>query len=181
MESARTPEQRRESIAKGIATRRRNIELRKIEQQRKRDEADRLLQLITERKQVLDEIERGITCTKIAGKLSNNTLLREEDIIAQAQPWENCSGIYFLISDGKVVYVGQSVNVFSRIQQHVGNTNRKFDSFAYVPCAKKQLDMLESLYIHYLRPQANAVVQGRVIAPLTLDQIFEGIMGGISS
>lgn len=172
MESAnRTPEQRRKSIAKGVATRQRNIQLRKIEEQRKRDEADHLLQLINERKQVLDEIERVITYTKIAGKLLNNTLLREEDIVAQAQPWENCSGVYFLINNGKVVYVGQSVNVFARMMYH--QNGRKFDSFAYVPCATKHLDVLESLYIHCLRPPENGVVQGRVVAPLTINQIFD--------
>ena len=110
-----------------------------------------------------------------AQRLTNKTLLRESEIVAAAAKWHNCTGVYFLIKNGRIVYVGQSFSVFARVNQH--KTDRKdFDSMAYVPCDAKDLDILESLYIHMFQPDLNGRVndknKSRPQAPLTLDVIF---------
>lgn len=72
-------------------------------------------------------------------------------------------GIYFLYSRDRLVYVGQSVNIHARIAQHW--QTKTFDSFAYIQCDESHLDVLESAYIHRLRPPLN------VTAPITQRQL----------
>lgn len=108
-------------------------------------------------------------------ELLSFTLLTEKEILAGGMKLKDWCGIYFLIREGRVVYVGQSVNAPSRVSDH--RREKKFDSWAFLPCSAKQLDLIESLYIHTLRPECNAsmtVTEGRVYvhAPLRLDELF---------
>lgn len=41
------------------------------------------------------------------------------------------SGVYFLIKDNKIVYVGESSCIFSRISQHYKEEIKNFDFFHY--------------------------------------------------
>ncbi len=72
-----------------------------------------------------------------------------------------------LVKGDRVVYVGQSINVFARIS---GHHIKDFESFAFIPCNQTILDRLESLYIHILRPPLNGKIDGgeRMLAPLNL-------------
>jgi hypothetical protein len=169
----RTPEERKAISAKGVATRQRNIRER---------EAQRLLDI--ERRDVLKceikelELKRGILerhelSNKTALTLTNKVLLSEAEIVSAANPWELATGIYFLIYGDKVIYVGQSVNVYARISQH---HDKLFDSFAFIPCEKNLLDSLESLYIHVLRPSLNGNMHGGKQAPLSLNKLI-GVFG----
>lgn len=91
------------------------------------------------------------------------------EIVASSAPWSNVCGIYFLIRGKEVVYVGQSIEVHSRICKH----KKEFDSYAYIECDRKMLDRLESLYIHVLRPALNGIYSnGRAASPLRLDQLL---------
>ena len=85
-------------------------------------------------------------------------------------PWENFSGVYFLLDGDEIVYVGQAVNIYSRIAQH---TDKQFDRYAFVLCDVDMLDNLESLYIHVLRPKLNGnQTNGAKIAPLSLEKLI---------
>lgn len=104
-------------------------------------------------------------------RLTGATLLREEEIVSARLDLMGGSGIYFLISGERVVYVGQSVNVFARVRQHL--SDKEFDSYAYILADAGLLNVLESLYIHTLRPPLNG--QGSinyVPAPLKLSEIL---------
>lgn len=79
---------------------------------------------------------------------------QREEILAAAVHHPDPSGIYFLIRDGNIVYVGQSVNVLWRIAKH-RYEGRKFDSYAVVGCSPEQLDDLERVYIRALVPEDN--------------------------
>lgn len=68
------------------------------------------------------------------------------------------TGIYFLLLNKEVVYVGQSVNVYARIAQH--SYDKKFDSIFIHECEKENLTDLENLYIYSLKPKLNSVVIG---------------------
>jgi hypothetical protein len=82
--------------------------------------------------------------------------LTHEEIVKGATPTSRLSGIYFLIRAGRVVYVGQSVNVFRRLSEHIKN-GFKFDAFTISLCDPKDLDRLESTYIRAIFPEDNLV------------------------
>ena len=84
-------------------------------------------------------------------------LLNEEQILAQAAPY-GAPGIYFLIRDGRIVYIGQSINVHARVAQH--RAKKRFDRWHWVPVSKRRLDIMEQHYIRHFRPELNAVYYG---------------------
>jgi len=100
-------------------------------------------------------------------------LFSERDIVLAAKPFVRQCGIYFLVNNSKVVYVGQSVHASARIISHV--QNKKFDKVTFIPCKQAHLDVLESLYIHHFRPPLNGGgVDGRIMsAPLSIATITE--------
>lgn len=131
--------------------------------------------LLEQRKSELSlEVSSAETLSKLRGNaagLSGHTLLTEAEIVEQCSPLSDCCGVYFLLQGNKVVYVGQSVNVHSRITGHM--SSKEFDRFAYVKCDKAALDVLESLYIHALRPPLNGEQNGVPSAPLRLDRLLK--------
>jgi hypothetical protein len=81
-------------------------------------------------------------------------LLSEEEIVAasvEAGP-RKC-GIYFLIADDELKYVGQSINVEARVAVH--KNERDFDRWYWVPCSSYQLNKMERLYIDRFLPPWN--------------------------
>jgi hypothetical protein len=75
-----------------------------------------------------------------------------------------CPGVYFLCHEGKVVYVGQSVNVFSRIGAHIGD--KAFDSAFFVRVPKSELDYVEGALIRTLEPKYNGRSKnGKLVGP----------------
>jgi excinuclease UvrABC nuclease subunit len=84
------------------------------------------------------------------------------------------SGVYFLIKNERIVYVGQSVNIYSRIADHY--KNKFFSDVFSVPCPRSNLDVLESMYIHTFSPELNGrSVQGKIIAPMSMDDAMQKI------
>jgi hypothetical protein len=120
-----------------------------------------------------DKALRHFEFDSIASDLGLSKLYREEEIVGSKLAYEGSSGVYFLIKDDRVVYVGQSVNVFVRISHHV--QHKDFDSYAYVNCPRDKLDILESLYIHALSPPLqgkNSHDEG-YSAPIGLPRLLE--------
>ena len=66
---------------------------------------------------------------------------------------ESVIGIYFLIKDKKIVYVGQSTNIFARVGAH--KMDKDFDKAVYFECPSTELDDLEYELINILQPQYN--------------------------
>lgn len=89
-----------------------------------------------------------------------------EEVLEAALPYRSGTGIYFLIKDKEVIYVGQSLDVFHRMARH-RRDSREFDSFAYIECEKERLDELESQYIAAFVPPLNLSL-GRMPKGLTL-------------
>ena len=166
----KTPEERKAIAAKGVATKQKN---------KREREAQRLLDI--ERRDSLKceikelELKRGILerhelSDKTALTLTSKVLLSEAEIVSAANPYELATGVYFLVNGNKVVYVGQSVNVYTRISEH---HDKLFDSFAFIPCKREVLNTLESLYIHVLRPPLNGNQHGGKQAPLSLNKLIK--------
>ena len=72
--------------------------------------------------------------------------------------------VYFLISEGTIVYVGQSVDLPGRVLTH--RKTKEFDQVLYVemppdwPNLGDALNQLEAWCILYLRPQYNRQIHG---------------------
>ncbi len=93
----------------------------------------------------------------IYAKLTGKTLHSEDEIVAASVSAPKLCGVYFLIKNKRVVYVGQSISVWNRISIHAAE-GKSFDRAAFIACEKKHLDILEALYIHVLRPSLNGNV-----------------------
>jgi len=103
----------------------------------------------------------------IAGGIDG--LLTEDEIVALASKVPSLIGVYFLVSGNEVVYVGQSKTVFQRIETHRRDRSKLFDRVCFIPCDEAILDVLESLYIHTLRPRLNGRYSSGVTgAPISL-------------
>ncbi len=90
---------------------------------------------------------------RLSMNLTDRILLSEKEIVECSAQAPHLVGVYFLVKGERVVYVGQSTNILTRIATH--QQAKDFDRFAFVPCAREDLDVLESLYIHGLRPAMN--------------------------
>jgi len=105
------------------------------------------------------EISEDIPAIKIkrANVVVNETdhLLNAEEIVSRAQPFENCCGVYFLINNGEIVYVGQSVNIWGRLGTHFNDNLKEFDRIAYVLVDKEDLNRVEAAYIRKFQPKYN--------------------------
>ena len=80
------------------------------------------------------------------------------DILDNKIEWEpkkhEKTNIYFLISEhNEVVYVGQSVDVYSRVSNH--RSTKEFMYYSYFDCEKEAANGLEDMYIMFLDPVYN--------------------------
>jgi len=62
------------------------------------------------------------------------------------------TGIYFLIFNGSVVYVGQSVQLEKRIKCH---KDKEHDSIRIIECESNKLSIYESRWIKMFMPKYN--------------------------
>lgn len=167
---SRTPEERKAIAAKSVATRQKNIREREEQKLANMELRDGLKREIKELKDKLDSLKKLELSNNVALTLTSKALLREDEIVKAANTWALATGVYFLINTNKVVYVGQSTNVYARISSH---WDKVFDSFAFIPCEKEMLDKLESLYIHVLRPTLNGDhVGGAKHAPMAFNKLL---------
>jgi hypothetical protein len=91
-----------------------------------------------------------------AGKLQRVDTLSLGQILKQPRFWLS-SGVYFLIKDNEVVYVGKSGDVHGRISQH-WMLSKDFDSYTYIACSGMEMDELERYYIKSLLPPLNSAM-----------------------
>lgn len=87
--------------------------------------------LLKQEAKKLKELQKGKSNKEILAEidLKNNLKLNKNTI--QLNEFFGISGIYFLFKENKLVYIGESSCVFTRISQHFKNTKKEFDSFKY--------------------------------------------------
>ena len=61
--------------------------------------------------------------------------------------------VYFLLEGVEIVYVGQSINVAARVNQHI--QDKDFNKVLYLPVVKENLDVVERFFIERLQPKYN--------------------------
>lgn len=86
------------------------------------------------------------------------------DLYETAKPVINACGIYFLFKNGGLVYVGQSINIISRIGQHLDS--KDFDSFSFINVPRQHLNEVELHYIRKHRPPLNLTMPIEVVETL---------------
>lgn len=102
---------------------------------------------------------------------TGHALLEDDQILNAAKPWKHESGIYFLIKDDRIVYVGQSTSIMRRIGEHI---DKDFDSYSYISCPQEALDLVESIYIFLYRPLLNYHrLLGRFVTPMSLGSALD--------
>lgn len=69
------------------------------------------------------------------------------------------TGIYFLIKDNTIVYIGQSSDTHKRVISH--SYNKSFDSFRVIECRSESLSHYEKRLINYFRPPLNGSPGGK--------------------
>jgi hypothetical protein len=65
----------------------------------------------------------------------------------------NRPAIYALFKDEEIVYIGQSINAYSRIGSH--NKDKDFDHFRIMPCLKHRMNNWEEMLIQRYKPKYN--------------------------
>jgi hypothetical protein len=61
--------------------------------------------------------------------------------------------IYFLFAGSSITYIGQSLNIFNRLGQHI--KDKVFDGIAIIEVPRKDLEILELFYISKHTPHYN--------------------------
>jgi hypothetical protein len=84
-----------------------------------------------------------------------------DEILNSTIPSHSFTGIYFLVLNREIVYIGQSVDVLYRISRH-RREGKEFDSYTYLLCDKSRLDELEEKYIVALMPWMNKTMGGAI-------------------
>ena len=65
--------------------------------------------------------------------------------------------VYFLVSEGRVVYVGKTIRLARRLLEH---KTKAYDEVYFVRCSANRLHLLEREWITRLTPEMN-VLKGR--------------------
>lgn len=93
------------------------------------------------------------------------------------------SGVYALVRDGVVVYVGQSRKMLGRISAHKSNWGRRtpswlpascrgilFDEVHVLPCRVEDLDEVEATMINLYKPRYN--IRVKTPDPVAIAHLF---------
>jgi len=104
-----------------------------------------------------DVLNNAITITKeLSPSAVSSTPRYHMDMESHSQI-ENSNGVYFLINDLDIVYIGQSSNVRSRITTHVREDIKVFNKVAYASTNVRDQQDIEMRYINLFRPVYNIV------------------------
>ncbi len=80
--------------------------------------------------------------------------LRYIDALRELPLHQIAPGVYFLVLAGRVVYVGQSVNIPGRIANH--RRDKQFDRIFVLHVPEEALDEVEGAFIRLLDPPLNS-------------------------
>lgn len=71
------------------------------------------------------------------------------------------SGVYFLINEDEIVYVGKSADVHIRVMAHIKEKTKQFDTYSYLLIEdSRERDITECFYIETLNPIYNKARSG---------------------
>lgn len=108
-------------------------------------------------------------------------LFNGEHVLASAVAYElgdgpNCGGVYFLIYQNEIVYVGISCDISARLVQH-WRDGRAFDRYWCIGGLPEGFaHLVETFYIHVLQPVGNEKYppRGLLIRPFIIEALGRG-------
>jgi Bacteriophage lambda integrase, Arm DNA-binding domain len=83
-------------------------------------------------------------------------LLEAQFITDKAMSFDRICGIYFLLLDAEIVYIGKSTSVMTRLANHKFQAEKEFNRVFVLECLPSALDRMERLYISKFSPKYNA-------------------------
>jgi hypothetical protein len=139
-------------------------------------EIERLQALVADNSKELHELK----CLNAVIQLTGKRLPDKKYILAHTIPNPGTqTGIYFLVKDDDIVYVGQSTDFQWRLAIHL--YKKDFDSMAFLPCKEDDLDIIESGYIHRFEPRQNGRrANGLMNAPISWHELMGFAYKGIN-
>jgi len=142
------------------------------------EEAAAHKEMLEKRNRAMERGQHILSGLSVPEEIRAKRFLTETEIVSKASAFDPPCGVYFLIDNYSIVYVGQSTNVFARIMSHRNEQYSKkvFDRYAYIPCPKEVLDLVESIYIMMFTPKYNGGQNGNPLAglPISYDDIIAG-------
>lgn len=78
-------------------------------------------------------------------------------LLVKAHEPRPIAGVYFLVCDDEIVYVGQSKNVLSRMS---GHADKRFNTVKMIPVGEEGLLSTERMMIKILKPRYNRMHNG---------------------
>ena len=121
-----------------------------------------------------DKTQRHKVLNAASFAITGEHLATKTQILEAATSFDRETGIYFLLNNKAIVYIGQSVHIRTRVDTHRQEKRIQFDSVAYILCEEKDLDFLESMYIYKFAPSCNGdTLQGNKAAPVSIQQIYD--------
>ena len=85
-------------------------------------------------------------------------MLSHDSIVKASEPVVGRHGVYFLIKNKKIIYIGRSNNVIRRIGRHIGNGIKDFDAVTYIEIPERYIadtNHIELSYIQMFKPKYN--------------------------
>lgn len=73
------------------------------------------------------------------------------------------AAVYFLVDNGRVVYVGSTVDVNSRLKSHRSEGIISFSRAFFVPVQYDLREDIETLFIEFFNPPKNRICRSRTI------------------
>lgn len=76
------------------------------------------------------------------------------------------SGVYMLVNDGTVIYIGQSKSPMERVLSHYLRVGFDFNTAYFIPVPEHELNVVEGAFINLFEPTCNGrTPNGHMVAP----------------
>lgn len=96
--------------------------------------------------------------------VASSLKLTADHVLKTSHRFLQITGVYFLIRDEAIIYIGQSTDIFARLSKH-RRSGRKFDRYAFIECRPTLLDDLEHYCILKHSPPGNHDYMGKIVTP----------------
>lgn len=77
-------------------------------------------------------------------------------------------GIYFLLLDDLIVYIGKSLNCEARIHSHIGEKTKQFNRYAIQHLSAEKLEKAEAAYVFCWKPSYNRRVNAGLLGYISM-------------
>lgn len=104
---------------------------------------------------------KGVSCYRRMAMETEKLLSRKQLVERKTELRGSISGIYFLLDDSEIIYVGQSTSsAINRVVYHRIANDKHFDSFVIIECDSDKLNQTEAEYIWKFAPKYNNAMPG---------------------